>query len=213
MKYRQLTGSMLFVGALGVFVPGCFGGNDESEGKICASPVEDGTYCVPSSSGPAGAWNDAKAMGSEPIQMWAVWPDNIELKDVVANPYQLDAWLDDVRTLMDYLRVTQGNAESYHASLAGKLGDDLRRAREVQNGIIDGKTVDPGAVVATALAQKAIQETDPLKVEIAADKQTLGEVQALMDQAKVGAAPFAAQYTAIMDSLPWQCLKYHIDAT
>ena len=201
MKYRKLTRSMMFVGALGVIVPGsgCFGGNDEEEGQICASPVEGGTYCVRASSGPSGAWNDAKAAGTEPIQMWAGWPDNVELKEVVTNPYELEAWLDDVRTVMDYLRVTQGNAESYYASLSGKLGDDLRRAREVQQAVIDGKSVDPDGLVATALAKKAILEMDPVKVEIAADKQAMGDVLAIVDKAKVDGAPFAAQYKAFVD--------------
>src|SRR4051812_18780889 len=107
MKYRRLTWSMVFVGALGVGVPGCIG-SDEIEGLICASPVEGGTYCVPASSGPSAAWNNAAANGTEPIQMWAVWPENVELNAVVASPTLLNAWLDDVRTVLDYLRITQG---------------------------------------------------------------------------------------------------------
>ena len=199
MRYKRFTWSMVFVGALGMGVPGCFGSNDENEGKICASPAEGGTYCVSASHGPSGAWNDAKAMGKEPIQMWAEWPEAVELKDVVASPYQLDAWLDDVRTVMDYVRVTQGNAESYYASLSGRLGNDLRRAREMQQGIIDGKSVDPDGVVATALAKKAILEMVPVKVEMAADKQTIGDVLVIVDKAKIDGAPFAAQYKGVVD--------------
>jgi hypothetical protein len=143
MKCRQLLRLTVFVGALGMGVPGCFlFGSDNHEGRICASPVEGKTYCVASSSGSSGAWNKAAAAGTEPIQMWAVWPDNVELNDVVTSPNLLNAWLDDVRTVMDYLRVTQGNAESYHASLSGNLGDRLRQARRVQNEIIHDKSVD-----------------------------------------------------------------------
>jgi hypothetical protein len=200
MKYRQLMWSMGFVGALGLGVPGCLWfGNDENEGRICASPIEGGTYCVAANSGPSVAWDKAKANGTEPIQMWAEWPDNVDLRDVVSSPNLLNAWLDDVVNVTNYLRVTRGNAESYYASLSGILGENLLRARIVQEDIIAEKAVDPQGRVAQALLDKAAKETDPLKAKITADKQTMNDVKTIVDQAKVDSAPFASQYKTLVD--------------
>lgn len=65
-----------FVFVMGSLVPGagCLSGDDDNEGRTCASPKEGGTYCVESSDGPSGAWNKAIAQGSEPIAMWVIWP-------------------------------------------------------------------------------------------------------------------------------------------
>jgi hypothetical protein len=199
MKYRQRTGSMILVSALGVGVPGCWFGSDQNEGRICASPIEGGTYCVSSSSGPSAAWEKAEAAGTEPIQMWAEWPKSLELREVVASPGLLNAWFDDIRMVTDFVRVTKGNAESYHATLSGRLEDDLQRARRAQREIIAEKLVDPKGRLEQALLGKAVNETDPLNVEIAADKQTMSDVQAIVDQAKVDAAPFVSQYKTLVD--------------
>jgi len=81
-----------FVFVMGSLVPGAgclWSSDDESEGRLCASLIEGGKYCVDSSSGPSAAWNEAIAHGSEPIEMWAVWPKKYELKDVVSDRYLL----------------------------------------------------------------------------------------------------------------------------
>lgn len=175
-----------FLMVMGLGVPGCFiFGNGETEGSLCASPIEGGNHCVPASSGPDAAWNKAASAGTEPIQMWAVWPEYVEIGDVVASPPMLNAWLDDVRGVMEYLRVTKGNAESYNASLSGNLGDRLRQARRVQNKIIHERSVDPKKRIEQVLLDKAVGETDPLKAEITADKQSMGDVLAIVDQTKV----------------------------
>jgi hypothetical protein len=77
MKRVSFAKGILFVLGLGSLIPGAgclWSGDDESEGRICASPIEGGTYCVDSSSGPSAAWNEAMANGSEPIAMWVIWP-------------------------------------------------------------------------------------------------------------------------------------------
>lgn len=200
MKRAMAAKGFCFVFSIGLAVPGCFlFGPDEPSARICASPIEGGEYCVPSSYGPDAAWNDAKAAGTEPIQMWAVWPENRELKDVVASPIWMARWLDDVQTVMDYLRVTQGNAESYRASLSGRLGDDLRRARWMQNEIMGATSTDPQSYVASVLIERGGDDIVPLRIEIAMDKQTMGEVQAIWEQAQMDAGPFAAQYKALVD--------------
>ncbi len=161
---QRLTAA--FVAVWGCFVSGCcvMGGPDEHEGRFCASPVEgNGRSCVPVSDGPDGAWENAKAAGNEPIQMWAEWPDNIELGEIVSNPNLLQSWLDDARTVLDYVRITQGYAESYRASLDGKQQDLFIQASVVQSEIIPEKSKDPKEV----LSQKAATEIDPLKTEIA----------------------------------------------
>jgi hypothetical protein len=88
---------------------------------------------------------------------------------------------------------------SYHASLSGKLGEKLRHARRVQQEVVNEKSVDPKGRVEQALLDKAAKETDPLKAELTADKQTMGDVQAIVDQAKVDAAPFASQYKTLVE--------------
>jgi hypothetical protein len=201
MKRTLVAKSIAVMMAAGLAVPGCFlfRNDDKPESRFCASPVEGERYCVDSSFGPAAAWNDAKAAGNEPIQMWVEWPDNIELKELVTRADLLNAWLNDIRVVIDYVRVTQNNAESYHASLSGKLGDKLRQARQAQEQIIAAKSADPKAVIEKLLLDKAVNETDPLKAEIAGDKQTIADLLAVVDQAKVDGAPFAAQYKVLVD--------------
>ena len=129
---------------MGMALPGsgCFLFGDEAE-QEGASPVQGGTYCVPASEGPSAAWAKAEANGTEPIRMWALWPKNVPIDDVIASPTRVNAWLDDEQRVMDYLRVTRGNAESYRATLAGRLGRDLSRARRAQEKIIADKVLDP----------------------------------------------------------------------
>ena len=56
MKRRWGLWGAGFIFAMGLTVPGCFlFGDEEEEGRLCASPVQGGTYCVPFSSGPRAA--------------------------------------------------------------------------------------------------------------------------------------------------------------
>ena len=137
MRTKQFRWSVVFIGALVLGVPGCLWfASDEDEGRFCASPIEGGDHCVSASSGPSAAWEKAKVAGTEPIQMWAEWPESVDVQELVVNPKLLQTWLDDVQTVLDYLRMTKGNAESYHASLSGKLGQDLYHALLVQEMIL-----------------------------------------------------------------------------
>lgn len=203
MSKNRRSVAAAFVAAGGFFVSGCCALGPEDDinvGRYCASPVEGGQFCVSTEEGPAAAWNQAKANGTEPIQMWAVWPENLELDEVVAFPHQLKAWLDDVRIVLDYVRVTKNNAESYQASLSGKLRDDLLRARSLQSAIINEKSVvTPEGVVLGQLTKKLPGELDPLKLEIATDKQKMGDVLAIVEQAKLDGAPYAAKYKTLVD--------------
>jgi hypothetical protein len=198
MKRTSAWGAVGLVIVMGMAVPGCVG-NDEEEGRICASPVEGGEYCVSTSTGPAVAWAKAEANGTEPIQMWAVWPKNVALHEVVSSPARMAAWLDDIQTVMDYLRLTRGNAESYHASMSGKLIEHLADALFMYSHIINEKGANPKKRMKKVLLDKAALETDPLKVELAADTQVMGDVQAIVEKAKVDGAPFATQFKALVD--------------
>ena len=191
MKNRQFIRSIVFVGAFGIAAPGSgcsWFDTHENEGRICGSPMEGGDYCMPANSGALAAWNDAMAHGSEPIQMWAEWPETVGVTQLVVNPQLLNAWLDDVQTVLDYLRITRGNAESYHASLSGKLGDRLHQALLVQERIMGAKVVNPSGRVEKVLLDKAAHEMDPLKAKVVADKQSMGEVLAIVEQTKVDKA-------------------------
>ncbi|MBK9262858.1 MAG: hypothetical protein IPM54_24025 [Polyangiaceae bacterium] len=202
MKRTNTWGALGLVVAMGMAVPGCFlfGANDEEvRWEVCASPIESRTHCVSASSGPGAAWERAAANGAEPIEMWVERADGTPLDEWVSSPMMVDAYINVVEEVLDYLRVTQRNAESYHASLAGKLGRDLERARRLQEKIIADTSVDPKTRIQKTLLDKGAKEKDPLKAEIAADKQTMGDVQAVIDAAKVDAGPFASQYKALVD--------------
>ena len=203
MGHAWAVKGIVFVLGLGLMIPGsgCFGSgsDDEYKGRICASPLEGGRYCVPTSDGPAAAWDKANMAGTEPITMWAEWPKDVTTKEVVSNPELLGAWLDDVQAVNEYLRVTRGNAESYYASLAGKQASLLLQARQAQKEFMAEKAVEPKTLLTTALLEKGAKETDPLKVEIAADKQAMRDVQVILDAAKIDAGPFATQYKALVD--------------
>jgi hypothetical protein len=177
--------------AFGLSAPGCFGfgGKEIHYWEICASSVDGKAYCVPEGSGPGAAWADVKAHnGAEPIEMWVVRADDEDFDEWVARPGSLDAYLDTVQEVLDHVRVTQKNAESYQATMAGRLGRDLFLARMAQEKLIAERAVDPKERIQSALMAKAAPETDPLKAEVAADKQSMGDVQAIVDQAMVDAA-------------------------
>jgi hypothetical protein len=199
--HRTFATGILFVLGLGSLIPGAgclWSGDDDDIGRICASPIEGGNHCVDSSFGPSPAWNDAMANGSEPIEMWAVWPEKYELRDVVSSPALLDAWLDDGQAILEFVRVTKGSAESYRATMNGKMADDLRRARQMQGGLVR-EPIDPVVFVQSEFFDNAIKEESPFRVQIWTGKKALTEMQVIVEQAKVDGAPFAAQYKTLVD--------------
>ena len=186
MKRTLVVKSIAFMMVMGLGVPGCLWfDSDEDEGRFCASPIEGGDHCVSASSGPSAAWEKAKAAGTEPIQMWAEWPEDVDERELVISPDLLQAWLGDVQTVLDYLRMTKGNAESYHASLSGKLRQQIHDVRSFQENHLDASAVNPKVRVKQRMLDKAAKETDPLKAEVTADKQSMGEVLAIVEQTKV----------------------------
>jgi hypothetical protein len=199
--HRAFATGILFVLGLGSLIPGAgclWSGDDDDIGQFCASPAEGGKYCVSASSGPSAAWNDAMAHGTEPIKMWALWTEKYELRDVVSSPPLIKAWLDDGQAILEYVRVTKGSAESYRATMNGKMADDLRRARQLQGGLVT-EPIDPVVFVQSEFFQNAIKVETAVNVHIWANKEALGEMQVIVEQAKVGGAPFAAQYKTLVD--------------
>ena len=95
--------------------------------------------------------------------------------------------------------MNQGNAESYHASLSGKQREHLQRARSLQSAIMADKSMDPQGLLLGPLTDKLPAEIEPLKLQIAADKQTMGEIQTLVEQSRIDGAPFAASYETLVD--------------
>jgi hypothetical protein len=96
MKRMNAWGAVGLVVAMGMAVPGCFlFGDDEYEGRICASPVEGGEYCAPAYFTVASIWKEAANHGSEPIQMWAERPDSMSLDELVKSRSNLNAWFDE----------------------------------------------------------------------------------------------------------------------
>lgn len=59
--------------------------------------------------------------------------------------------------------------------------------------------MDPKSILAGPLMDKVPAELEPLKTAIALDKQTMGEIQVLVEQSKLDGAPFAAQYKTLVD--------------
>jgi hypothetical protein len=110
----------------------------------------------------------------------------------------LDAWLDDGQAILEYVRVTKGSAESYRATMNGKMADDLRQARQLQGGLVR-EPIDPVLFVQSEFFDNAIKEESPFRVQIWTGKEALTEMQIVVEQAKVDGAPFAAQYKTLVD--------------
>ena len=194
MKRRNALGGIVLVMATGMALPGSgcflFGSEEQEAWEICASSIDGDAHCVAASNGPNDAWKKVAANGgTEPIQMWVARTDRAEFDEWVSYPGTVDAYLDYTREILDYVRVTQGNAESYRATLAGRLGQDLMDARRAQEKIIADKVLDPKTRVESPLFDKVNEELSPLKVELVADKQSMGEVVAIFDKAKLDGAP------------------------
>jgi hypothetical protein len=143
MKWSTGLWAALAVFLFGALAPGCiFGSEDDSVGRFCTSPVEGGAYCMRADRSPQSAWNEAEAHGSRPIEMWAGWPEEVPLDELVANREKLSAWFADVDEVVVHLRLNAQSAESYRASMAGRLGTLLQKANERQKELLAQKPVD-----------------------------------------------------------------------
>ncbi len=198
MKSTRVLWAALAVLLFGALAPGCiFPGNDGSLGRFCASPVEGGEYCVSADRSLETAWDEAKAHGSEPIQMWAEWPKAVGLDDLVASRDKLASWLGDVDQVLFDLRHNARSAESYRESMAGRMGELLRRANERQKALLAQKPVDAAGNFEGALAARAEVEKGPLVTQIASDKKFMAAVQAIFDKAKGDVAPLEVAYAEL----------------
>ncbi len=199
MERRNLFAAMLVIAAPGIFLPGCLWsfGNDETAGRICASPLEGGEWCVPSSYDPGSAWNDAAAHGSRPIQMWAERPEGMTLEALVTSPGHMERWFEDVHKALGHVRDEQRSAESYQSSMDGQLDDLLRAARSHQMRILQQDGVDAVGHFKAALTEKASAEKEPLVAEIAEDKLSIGAVQGILDQVTLDVGPLSTEYAAL----------------
>ena len=161
MKRRNALGGIVLVMATGMALPGSgcflFGDEEQEAWEICASSIDGDAHCVAGSDGPNDAWKKVVANGgTEPIQMWVARTDRAEFDEWVSYPGTVDAYLDYTREILDYVRVTQGNAESYRATLAGRLGQDLMDARRAQEKIIADKVLDPKTRVESPLFDRDV---------------------------------------------------------
>jgi hypothetical protein len=198
MRRPDLFAAALLVAAAGTSVPGCSFPDAQSLGRFCASPAEGGEFCVSSFDDPSSAWTKAAEHGSLPIQMWAEYPQAITLDHLVKSRDDLDRWFADVDRVVTYVRDTQGSAESYKASMEGKLGGLLREAKDRQAELLAQKPVDAAGHFKQAITQKANAEKDPLLAVIATDKQAMGGAQSILENAQADVAPLAKQYASIV---------------
>jgi hypothetical protein len=202
MRAGKTLAAAIIAAVVGGFVPGCFlfPDPDPTVGRFCASPSEGGEYCVPSTRDPAGAWGDAVAHGSLPIQMWAEPAGDVSLDDLVKSRDRLGRWFDDIDKVVSYVRDTQANAESYRASMNGRLGQLLREAKNRQASLLAEMPADPHGDFKGALGAKAEAEKEPLLGTIALDKQSIEEARKALDAATGDLAPLATRFADLAQS-------------
>jgi hypothetical protein len=132
MRKANFLWGAIIAFSLGASTSGCSApAPDPSLGSFCAASTDGRQRCVSTNQGPAAAWNQvSKSM--MPIQMWAIRPEGVTLDQLLSDKHRLDLWLDDINTVLTYVRDTQKNAESYKASLEGNLGALLAEAEARQ---------------------------------------------------------------------------------
>jgi hypothetical protein len=202
MNRTKILLTAIAVLAFGAFAPGCASAPDESLGSLCAKAEPGEKHCVRANLGPDGPWKDALAGGGLPIQMWATPPDAMTLDELVSSADNLKAWYADIDTVLGYVRDTQQNAESYHASMGGfpgVLSGLLHQAKDRQAEMLTQQPVDAVANFKAALSDKATTEANasPIVAAIAADKQSMAAVQAVFDLAKTKAAALSSSYADV----------------
>ncbi|MEO7331587.1 MAG: hypothetical protein ABI193_23635 [Minicystis sp.] len=137
------------------------------------------------------------ADGGLPIQMWAEWPDSIGIGPLATSSSDLSAWYADIDTVLLYVRDTQRSAESYKASLEGRLDHLLDEVKEIQVSILASRPVDVAGRFKSALGDKAGAEKSALVTALAEDKQAMAAAQAAFDQAKSEAAPLSSAFVVV----------------
>ncbi|AUX37754.1 hypothetical protein SOCE836_099850 [Sorangium cellulosum] len=182
----------LALGAVGV---GClWEREDHTFGSFCAVSEGGEEHCVGENLGPGTAWSQAEKDGALPIEMWATWPNNKTLEEIVASSYSLDVWFGHIDEAIEYVRDDARNAESLRATLAGKLASLLDEATARQRALLAQAPVDAAGNFKKAMIDKASAEKEPLAAVLAADKQAMAVVQAVFEQARSDAAPLQSRY-------------------
>jgi hypothetical protein len=199
MRVGNGLAAALVVGAAGTFVPGCLssGSTYEPFGRICAVAAGGEDVCVPAEEGPASAWTEAMATGSLPVAMWVEPSGGMTLEDVVRSGHNLGRWFATIDKVVEYVRDTERNAESYKVTLDGKLGALLRKARERQKELLSGTPADAVGNFKSSVIEKASAEKDPLLAAIASDKQAMGAVHEVFEEAEADLGPLATKYEII----------------
>lgn len=188
---------MLAIAVLGMAPPGCWKPPLHPPGRFCASPSNGGEFCVGADRGAAAAWDEAAGHGPQPIQMWSEWPAEVDLDDLVASQDELRTWFEGIDSVLSHVRDVRHAAESYRVTMAGEQRSLLAQAIDRQTQLLADKP-DPIGTFKADLIAKAAEENDPLAAELAADKQTMGEVEALIQKAKTDGAPLATAYAALV---------------
>jgi hypothetical protein len=152
---------------------------------------------VPAEEGPASAWDEAMASGSLPVAMWVEPSGGMTLDDLVSSGNNLGRWFATIDKVIEYVRDTQGNAESYKVTMDGKLGALLRKARDRQIELLSKTPADAAGSFKSAVIEKASAEKDPLLAAIASDKQAMGAVHEVFEEAKADLGPLATKYAII----------------
>ncbi|MGK3988289.1 hypothetical protein WME99_34930 [Sorangium sp. So ce136] len=156
--------------------------------------MDGAEHCVGENLGPGSAWIRAEKDGALPIEMWATWPNNKTMDEMVASGYWLDVWFGHMDEAIAYVRDDARNAESLRATLAGKLKALLDEATDRQRALIAQAPVDAAGNFKKAMSDKASAEEEPLAAALAADKQAMAVVQAIFDEGRSDAAPLQSRY-------------------
>ncbi|HZF48222.1 MAG TPA: hypothetical protein VE093_06215 [Polyangiaceae bacterium] len=191
MRMGNGLAAALVVAAAGTFVPGCLssGSTYQPFGRICAVAAGGEEVCVPAEEGPASAWSEAMATGSLPVAMWVEPSGGMTLEDVVRSGDNLGRWFATIDKVIAYVRDTKGNAESYKVTMEGKLGAWLREARDRQKELLSKTPADAAGNFKSAVIEKASAEKDPLLAAVASDKQAMGVVHEVFEEAKADIGP------------------------
>ncbi|WP_437804923.1 hypothetical protein [Sorangium sp. So ce1078] len=184
---------------LGAGSPGClWERSDDALGSFCAAPAgADGEeYCVGANLSPGAAWSQAEVHGDLPIEMWTELPRDVAMSELAGSEDTLTIWLGNVDKVVSYVRDEKRNAESYGATLAGKLRFLLEYAESQQISLLQEEPIRAADRFTEAMTEKANAEKYPMVAALAADKQVMAAAQAVFAQARDEAAPLQAAYAS-----------------